>query len=164
MSAPLNVICQGNTSAKMRLLDRLTIKTGRRRCVEALAAQGLVSGNCELAEELADRAKALAVSAGQTLILQGADDNAIYFILAGIFDVVLNGRAGPAAAPENMSAKWRPCSLSRRSANGHCARRCDRCQALGRGLLESWYQAPAALSPQRAAQQRISPQKHGRFR
>jgi CRP-like cAMP-binding protein len=44
-----------------------------------------------LAEELADRAEVLAVSAGHMLITQGADDNDIYFILAGTFDVVVNG-------------------------------------------------------------------------
>jgi CRP-like cAMP-binding protein len=55
-------------------------------------AQRLVSGNHELAEELADRAEVLAVSAGRTLISQGADDTDIYFILAGTFDVVVNGR------------------------------------------------------------------------
>jgi len=49
----------------------------------ALADQRLVSGNRELAEDLADRAEVLAVPAGQTLISQGAEDNDIYFILAG---------------------------------------------------------------------------------
>ena len=76
----------------MTLLDRFAGEKGRRPCVEALAAQRLVSGNRKLAEELADRAEVLAVSAGQTLISQGADDNEIYFILAGTFDVVVNGR------------------------------------------------------------------------
>jgi len=81
-----------NTSAKMTLLDRFRGEGGRRLCVEALAAQRLVSGNRELAEDLADRAEVLAVPAGQTLISQGAEDNDIYFILAGTFDVVVSGR------------------------------------------------------------------------
>ena len=68
------------------------MKKGRRLCVEALAAQRLVSGNGELAQELAQRGEVFAVPAGQTLISQGADDNDIYFILAGTFDVVVNGR------------------------------------------------------------------------
>lgn len=65
---------------------------GARGFRETFAAQRLVSGNRELAEELTDRAEVLAVSAGQTLISQGADDTEIYFILAGTFDVVVNGR------------------------------------------------------------------------
>jgi CRP/FNR family transcriptional regulator, cyclic AMP receptor protein len=76
----------------MTPLDRFTGERGRCLCVEVLAAQRLVSGNRELAEELADVAEVLAISAGQTLISQGADDNDIYFILAGTFDVVVNGR------------------------------------------------------------------------
>ena len=93
LTAPRNVgLAHANTSAKMTLLDRFRGKGGRRLCVEALAAQRLVSGNRELAEDLADRAEALAVPAGQALISQGAEDNDIYFILAGTFDVVVNGR------------------------------------------------------------------------
>ena len=76
----------------MTLLDRFTGETGRRFREDALAAQRLVTGNRELAEELADRAEVLSVSAGQTLISQGADDTDIYFILAGTFDVVVSGR------------------------------------------------------------------------
>ena len=48
-----------NTSAKMTLLDRFRGEGGRRLCVEALAAQRLVSGNRELAEDLANRAEVL---------------------------------------------------------------------------------------------------------
>src|SRR4029077_5622256 len=95
-----------NTSAKMTLLDRFRGERGRCLFVEALAAQRLVSGNHQLAEDLADRAEALAVPAGQTLISQGAEDNDIYFILAGTFDVVVSGRRA-VAAPATMSAKWR---------------------------------------------------------
>jgi CRP/FNR family transcriptional regulator, cyclic AMP receptor protein len=76
----------------MTLLDSFTGERGRRLCVETLATQRLVSGNRELAEELTDCAEVLAVSAGQALISQGADDSEIYFILAGTFDVIVNGR------------------------------------------------------------------------
>jgi CRP/FNR family transcriptional regulator, cyclic AMP receptor protein len=76
----------------MTILDRFTGATGRRLYIETLAVQRLISGNRELAEELAERAELLEVYAGQTLIVQEADDNDIYFILAGTFDVVVNGR------------------------------------------------------------------------
>jgi CRP-like cAMP-binding protein len=72
--------------------DRFMGAAGRRFRAQALATQRLVCGNRELSEELADRVEVRAVSAGQMLISQGADDNDIYFILAGTFDVVVNGR------------------------------------------------------------------------
>jgi CRP-like cAMP-binding protein len=74
----------------MTQFSRFTGERGWRLRVEALAAQRLVSGNRELAKELADRAEVVAVSTGQSS--QGADDSEIYFILAGAFDVVVNGR------------------------------------------------------------------------
>ena len=58
----------------MTLLDRFRGDGGRCLFLEALAAQRLVSGDHQLAEDLADRAEALAVPAGQTLISQGAED------------------------------------------------------------------------------------------
>jgi hypothetical protein len=65
LTAPRNVgLAHANTSARMTLLDRFRGEGGRRLCVEALAAQRLVSGNRELAEDLADRAEVLAVPAG----------------------------------------------------------------------------------------------------
>jgi CRP/FNR family transcriptional regulator, cyclic AMP receptor protein len=76
----------------MTLIERFTGARGRRLYVETLAAQRLVSGNAELAEQLADHAEIIAIYAGQTLISQEAEDNDIYFILAGTFDVVVNGR------------------------------------------------------------------------
>jgi hypothetical protein len=106
----------------MTPLDRFTGERGRRLCVEALAAERLVSGNCDLA----DCAEVLAVSAGQTLISQGADDNDIYFILAGTFDVVVDGRRVDDRGAATMSPKWRPCSLLEKVCDGYCARRSNR--------------------------------------
>ena len=135
----------------MTQLDRFTGERGRSLCVEALQAQRLVSGNRELAEELADVAELLAVSAGQTLISQGAEDNDIYFILAGSFDVVVSGRR------IRRSQRRRPCRRNGGSAacpekvcDCYCTRRRNRCQALGGGFLESRLQTPPALSPNRA--------------
>jgi len=65
----------------MTLIDRFASEKGRRLYIETLAAQRLVSGNHELAEQLTTHAELIAVSAGQTLIAQEADDNDIYFIL-----------------------------------------------------------------------------------
>ena len=129
----------------MTLFDRFRGEGGRRLCVEALAAQRLVSGNRELAEDLADRAEVLAVPAGQTLISQGAEDNDIYFILAGTFDVVVSGRrvAGRNAGDHvgEMAA-----ACPEKVCDCYCTRRRNRCQALGGGFLESRFQTPPALS------------------
>jgi CRP-like cAMP-binding protein len=65
---------------------------GRRLRVDALASQKIVAGNRELAEELADLVEVFSIPAGETLITQRGDDNRIYFVLSGKFDVIVNGR------------------------------------------------------------------------
>ena len=81
------------------MLGRFLGERGRRLRVEALASQKIVAGNRELAEELADRVEVFSVPAGETLITQGGGDNAIYFVLSGIFDVNVNGRRIAARGP-----------------------------------------------------------------
>lgn len=65
---------------------------GRRLRLEALATQKLVGGNRELAEALVDRLPIRRLATGERLIEQGDSDNTVYLILAGSFDVVVNGR------------------------------------------------------------------------
>lgn len=74
-----------------QMLDRFSGDTGRRFRLEALASQRVVMGNRALAEELADRVDLLSVPSGDVLIEQGGEDNDIYFIISGTFDVVVNG-------------------------------------------------------------------------
>lgn len=74
------------------MMDRFLGDKGKRLRVEAFATQKLVVGNHPLAEELAERCELLAMPAGTCLIEQGAEDNDIFFILAGSFDVIINGR------------------------------------------------------------------------
>jgi predicted nucleotide-binding protein len=74
------------------MLERFVGDNGRRLRVEALITQKLIGGNRSLAETLADHVEVLAVEAGQRLIEQGGADNDVYFILAGKFDIVVNGR------------------------------------------------------------------------
>ncbi len=59
---------------------------------DALMNQRLVRGHKPLAEELAKNIELMAVNPGHTLIEQGGDDNDVYFILAGKFEIVVNGR------------------------------------------------------------------------
>jgi CRP/FNR family cyclic AMP-dependent transcriptional regulator len=83
------------------MIERFLGEKGRRLRVEAFTSQKLVVGNRGIAEELADRAELIAIPAGKTLIEQGGDDNYIYFILSGTFDVVVNGRTVAKRGPND---------------------------------------------------------------
>ena len=100
------------------MLGRFLGERGRRLRVEALASQKIVAGNRELAEELADRVEVFSVPAGETLITQGGGDNAIYFVLSGVFDVNVNGRKIAARGPnEHVGEMAAVQPAQRRSAN-----------------------------------------------
>jgi len=75
-----------------QIIDRFLGSGGRANRVEALLGQPVVGGNRDLANELADRVELLAVEGGQKLIDQGAEDDDLFFILAGTVSVFVNGR------------------------------------------------------------------------
>ena len=60
--------------------------------VDAMTRQRLVNGDRALAEAFAAAGKVDEFRAGEELIRQGAWDDDLHFILAGEFDVVINGR------------------------------------------------------------------------
>ncbi|GAA3075643.1 nucleotide-binding protein [Rhizobium viscosum] len=72
--------------------ERFEGDDGRRLRIDALAGQKLVRGKEDVATELADRCTIEEHPAGFELIRQDDDSNDIYFILAGTFQVVVNGR------------------------------------------------------------------------
>lgn len=74
------------------MIDRFSGEKGKRLLVDALASQKLVGGNLALAEALADRCELVAGPAGSCLIEQGGEDNDVFLIVSGSFDVVVNGR------------------------------------------------------------------------
>lgn len=74
------------------MLERFLGEDGKHRRVDALRQQKIVVGSSALAEELADAVSVMAIEKGSVLIEQGADDNDIYFIMAGTFEVIINGR------------------------------------------------------------------------
>ena len=76
----------------MALIDKYLGDEGKRLRLEALLTQKLVVGKEELAAELEANTEFMAVSAGQTLIEQQGEDTDIYFIIAGEFSVLVNGR------------------------------------------------------------------------
>ncbi len=59
---------------------------------ETLREQKVVAGNALLAEEIAATAELVEIAAGTSIIEQGGADNDVYLILAGAFDVRVNGR------------------------------------------------------------------------
>ena len=72
--------------------ERFEGEAGRRRLVDALTQQKIVAGSVPLAEAIADVADLIEVSPGTTIITQDAYDNDVFFIVAGAFAVVVNGR------------------------------------------------------------------------
>lgn len=74
------------------MIERFEGAEGRRRRIQALRAQKIVAGNADLAEELADLIEIRQLSPGETLIDQRGGDNVIYLIIAGRFEIIVNGR------------------------------------------------------------------------
>ena len=72
--------------------DRFAGSAGRRILLETLKEQKLIAGNTELADEVASIGELVDVEAGVTIIEQGNDDNDVYLIVAGSFDIVVNNR------------------------------------------------------------------------
>jgi predicted nucleotide-binding protein len=74
------------------MIKRFQGEAGRAALLDALREQKLVAGNTEIAQRMADVSELIEVSPGTVLIEQDAADNDVYFIIAGAFDVVVNGR------------------------------------------------------------------------
>jgi CRP/FNR family cyclic AMP-dependent transcriptional regulator len=74
------------------MIERFQGETRRQNLIEALRDQKIVAGNATLAERVASMASLIEVSPGTTIIEQGAEDNDVYLIIAGAFDILVNGR------------------------------------------------------------------------
>jgi predicted nucleotide-binding protein len=70
------------------LKDRFDAKT----VVEAMARQRLVRSDRRLAERFAETGRITEFKPGEVLIEQGGWDNDVHFILAGEFEVIINGQ------------------------------------------------------------------------
>jgi CRP/FNR family cyclic AMP-dependent transcriptional regulator len=79
-----------NTGSNMK--ERFAGDPGRRILLDALRGQKLIAGSDELAGEIASAGELIDVATGDAIIQQGADDNDIYFILSGSFNIVVNNR------------------------------------------------------------------------
>jgi CRP/FNR family cyclic AMP-dependent transcriptional regulator len=60
--------------------------------LEAISTQALVGSKMDLAREIDERGELLAIQKGVAFIEQGGDDNDVFLILAGVCDIVINGR------------------------------------------------------------------------
>ncbi|ABR91553.1 Uncharacterized conserved protein [Janthinobacterium sp. Marseille] len=90
------------------MLERLSGEKGMRLRIEAFSSQKIVAANAALAEELSQRAELMTVASGSTLIEQGDADNDVYFVLTGLFNIMVNGklvqRRGPTDTVGEMAA------------------------------------------------------------
>jgi CRP/FNR family transcriptional regulator, cyclic AMP receptor protein len=81
--------------------ERFTNESGQRLLIEALATQKLVGGNADLAEQIAARGELIEVMPGTPIIEQGGWDTCLYLILAGSFEIVVNGRRIASRGPND---------------------------------------------------------------
>lgn len=74
------------------MLKRFQGEAGKRLLIEALSSQAIVCGNKELASELAKCSELIEVKNSESIIEQNDPTNDIYFIIAGAFSIIVNGR------------------------------------------------------------------------
>jgi len=74
------------------MIERFQGESGRQNLIEALRAQKIVAGATGLAEQIANLGSIIERSPGTSIIEQGGEDNDIYLIIAGAFDILVNGR------------------------------------------------------------------------
>lgn len=90
------------------MLDRLSGEKGARLRLDAFASQKIVAGDKALAKELSDSVELMEFKAGAVAVEQEAADNDVYFILTGLFSILVNGkevqRRGPGDTFGEMAA------------------------------------------------------------
>lgn len=74
------------------MIERFQGERGRENLVGSLRSQKIVAGNAELAERIADSGSLIEVAPGTSIIQQAAEDDDVFLIIAGAFDIVVNGR------------------------------------------------------------------------
>lgn len=74
------------------MIKRFEGPHGRALLVATLLDQKIVGGNIALAEQIAAISPAIGITPGTAIIEQDADTNDLYLIVAGSFDIVVNGR------------------------------------------------------------------------
>ena len=72
--------------------ERFEGESGRRLLIDTIKEQKLVAGDSALASEIASIGEVIELKPANVLIKQGHGDNDLYLIVAGSFNVVVNGR------------------------------------------------------------------------
>jgi CRP/FNR family cyclic AMP-dependent transcriptional regulator len=97
--------------------SRFEGQEGSRLLHEALLGQKIVGGHSELARDLALGGSLMEVKASSTLIEEGGQDDDVYLILAGSFNVLVNGKHAAVCGPGDHVGEMSPLqSMSRRTA------------------------------------------------
>lgn len=74
------------------MLNRFEGERGRELLLETLCGQKIVAGDRALAELILGLSKPIGIANGTHIIEQGASSNELYLIVAGAFDIIVNGR------------------------------------------------------------------------
>ncbi|MCH8845082.1 MAG: nucleotide-binding protein [SAR324 cluster bacterium] len=74
------------------MIDRFTDPDGHRRLLDALLRQKSIAGNTDCATAIAGVSELLEFQRGEKIIVQGGEDNDIFFIMAGRVSIKVNGR------------------------------------------------------------------------
>jgi len=72
------------------MVPRFADEDGRRRLIEALREQRIVEHDEHLASALADAGEIVEYKPGDPIVMQGASDSDVYFLLDGATDVLVN--------------------------------------------------------------------------
>jgi predicted nucleotide-binding protein len=90
---------------------------GSRLLQNAVMGQKIVGGHAELAKEMAAGGTLMEVKAATTLIEQGAEEDDLYLILAGSFNVLVNGKHAALCGPGDHVGEMSPMqTMKRRTA------------------------------------------------
>lgn len=73
------------------LIDRFSGENGKRLLLEALREQKILAGDTALAEKLSSMSPK-GIAAGESIIQQNDTTNSLFLIVAGRFDIIVNGR------------------------------------------------------------------------
>jgi predicted nucleotide-binding protein len=74
------------------MIERFQTETGHLHLIEALKAQKIVAGDQYLADRIAEIGNLMEISPGTAIIEQGAEDSDVFLVIAGAFDILVNGR------------------------------------------------------------------------
>jgi CRP/FNR family transcriptional regulator, cyclic AMP receptor protein len=90
------------------MIGRFEGAAGRHALIEILLGHTTVVGRRRMAEALADKLQLLAIAPNAVIVEQGGGDNDVFFIIAGSFDIEVNGRKvairGPTDCVGEMAA------------------------------------------------------------